>query len=99
MALATFTKSVREAQSYLSFVMLIPFLPGFFLGFASVRPDLTLMLIPTFGQQLLFNQALRGEALNPLHVLIATLVTTAIALTLTFLTAQLYRREAVLLGR
>jgi ABC-type Na+ efflux pump permease subunit len=49
MALATFTKSVREAQSYLSFVMLIPFLPGFFLGFASVRPDLTLMLTRHLG--------------------------------------------------
>jgi sodium transport system permease protein len=99
MALATFTKSVREAQSYLSFLMLIPFLPGLFLGFAPVRPDLNLMLIPTFGQQLLFNQVLRGEPLDLLHVLTATLVTTALALVLAFLTARLYQREAVLLGR
>jgi sodium transport system permease protein len=94
--LATFSRSVKEAQSYISFLVLIPFLPGFLLAFAPVRPDIATMLIPTFSQQLLISQVLREEPLDPLLTLISILATIAAAAIATIATIRLYRSERVL---
>ena len=45
------------------------------LAFFPVKPALWTMLIPTFGQQLLINQFMRGEAVAPLNALVASAVT------------------------
>ncbi len=52
MIIATFTRSFKEAQTYVAFLPLIPALPGIGLAFAPIKPSLWAMLIPTFGQQL-----------------------------------------------
>ena len=46
-----------------------------FLTFSPVRSDLFKMLVPTYGQSLLFNQILRGETIQPLYVVAATSAT------------------------
>jgi len=97
--IATFTRSFKEAQNYLSFLPLIPALPGMFLAFLPIKAELWTMLIPTFGQQLLINQLMRGEPVSALNVAVSALVTLAVALVLIFVAAQLYEREQVVLGR
>jgi len=97
--IATFTRSFKEAQNYLSLLPLVPALPGMFLAFVPVKPELWTMLIPTFGQQLLIIQLMRGEQPSTLNVIVSAAVTLAIGIVLTFTAAKLYEREQVLFGR
>jgi len=98
MVIATFTRSFKEAQTYVSFLPLIPALPGIALAFLPVRATVWAMLIPTFGQQILINQMLRGESVSALHVLASTAMTLLLSLVLIFVAVRLYERERVLFG-
>ena len=98
-AIATFTRSVKEAQNYISFLTIIPALPGMFLALVPVKTELWAMLVPTFGQQLLINQVLRGESVRPLNVIVSAVVTLLAGLAFVSVAAKLYEREQVLFGR
>ncbi len=96
MIIATFTRSFKEAQTYLSLLPLVPALPGLFLTFAPVKPQMWHMLIPTFGQQLLMNQLFRGEPMVLAQAFVSGLATLAVSAALVWLAVGLYRREAML---
>lgn len=93
---ASFTRSYREAQSYLTVVLLVPTLPILFAGLYSLRPEAWLMAVPSLSQHLLMTGLLRDDALEPLHVAISVLTTVAAGLALTWVAGRLYRREAIL---
>jgi sodium transport system permease protein len=97
--IAVFTRSFREAQNYLSLLPLIPALPGMFLAFVPFRPELWTMLIPTFGQQLLINQLMRGETISVLNAVVASVVTLVLGLALAFVAIRLFSREQVLFSK
>lgn len=96
--IVTFTRSFKEAQTYVGFLPLIPALPGLGLAFLPVKPALWMMLIPTFGQQIIINQLMRGEAINPTHVVLSTVATLLAAVLLIVLAIRLYQRERLLFG-
>lgn len=96
--IATYTRSFKEAQNYLSLLPLVPALPGVFLAFSPLRPSPAMMLLPTFGQQILINRVLRGEAVPPGLVLLNAAVTLALGALLVALAVRLYRRERILFG-
>lgn len=97
--IASFTRSFKEAQNYLGLLPLVPALPGMFLTFMPVKPKLWSMLIPTFGQQLLINQLMRGEAVRAVFVVVSTVVTAVIVLALILIAIRLYEGERILFGR
>ena len=97
--IATFTRGFKEAQNYLSFLPLIPALPGMFLAFLPIRPAPWNMMIPTFGQQLLIIQVLRGELLDSRLVTISAAATIGFSGLLVITAIRLYAREGVLFGR
>jgi sodium transport system permease protein len=99
MIIATSSRTVKEAQSYLGFLPLVPALPGLLLALLPIRPELWQMLVPTFGQQVLILQLMRGEAVDPLFVVISAAATLALGLALTAAAMRLFGREAVLFGR
>ncbi len=99
MLIATYTRSFKEAQTYLSFMPIIIALPAIFLSFTSVQSTLAFMTIPTYGQSLLINQILRGEQIPTIYWVVASVVTTALALFLIFIAMRLYQREQVLFGK
>jgi sodium transport system permease protein len=99
MVVAAYTRSFKEAQTYLPLLSLIPAMPGIFLAFLPVKPELANMLIPTFGQQLLINQLMRGETLNPLNLLVSTAATLALTVTLVIIAIKLYQREKILFSK
>jgi sodium transport system permease protein len=99
MLIATGSRSVKEAQSYLGFLPLIPALPGLFLTFVPIRPTLWMMSIPTFGQQLLINQLLRGEAVNLLFVMVSSVTTLLVGVLLTFAAVRLFAQERILFAQ
>lgn len=96
MIIATFTRSYKEAQTYTAFLPLIPALPGLALAFLPVRPALWMMLIPTFGQQILINQFMRSELVNPLYILTASAATLVLALVLILVAVRMYSQERIL---
>jgi sodium transport system permease protein len=96
---ATFTRSFKEAQNYLSFLPLVPALPGTILAFMPVKPTWAAMAVPTFGQQILINQVLRGEVIRPAHVALSAAVTATVGVLLVAVAVRLYARERILFGR
>ena len=99
MIISSFARSFKEAQSYLSFLPLIPALPGMFLAFVPVKPTIWMMTIPTFGQQLLINQLLREEPILMLNVAVSAVVTLVVAAAFVLVAMGLYERETILFGR
>lgn len=98
MIIATFTRSFKEAQTYVAFLPLIPALPGIGLAFMPVKPALWTMLIPTFGQQLIINQLMRGEPVNPVNVVVSAAATLLAALILIYVAVGMYQNERILFG-
>ena len=96
--IASFTKTTKEASTYLPFIGLIPSLPGLALAFLPVKPELWTMLIPTFGQQILINQFLRFEPISGLNVLISSVLTILLSLAITYFAIRLYQGERIITG-
>jgi sodium transport system permease protein len=99
MILASTSRGAKEAQTYLQLIPLIPALPGLVLAFMPVKPALWNMAIPTFGQQLLINQVMRGEPVSVAYATFSALVTFAVGLALLLIAIRLYQREALVFGR
>lgn len=99
MIIATFTHTYKEAQSYVNWLPLIPALPGLVLAFLPVKATVWAMLIPTYGQQILINQMIRGEVVQPLHVIFSTMATLIVSVGLILLAIRLYDRESILFGK
>ena len=93
---ASFTRTYKEAQSYLTLVLLIPTLPIVFAGLYSLRPSNWLMAVPSLSQHLLMTGLIRDEPLPPLHVTISVLTTLAAGIALAWVAGRLYEREAIL---
>ena len=93
---ASFTKSYKEAQTWLSVVLLAPTLPILIVSILTLRPRLEFMFVPSLSQHLLLVDMVKNEPLNALHVGISVTSTLAIGDVLTWLCARLYRREGLL---
>ena len=98
MIIATFTRSYKEAQSYVGFLPLIPALPGIGLAFLPVKPVLWTMLIPTFGQQILINQFMRSEPVQLTNILISSGVTLLLAGIFILIAIRLFDQEKIIFG-
>ena len=93
---ASFTKSFKEAQTWVSVVLLAPTLPILVVSILMVRPSTALMFIPSLSQHLLLVGLIKNEALNMLHVTVSVGGTLMIGAVLTWICARLYRREGLL---
>jgi sodium transport system permease protein len=96
--IASFTKTTKEAGTYLPFVGLIPSLPGIALAFLPVKPALWTMLIPTFGQQILINQFMRSEPILATNIAVSAILTTILSLVITYIAIKLYEGERIITG-
>ena len=93
---ASFTKSYKEAQTWVSVVLLAPTLPILIVSILQIRPTLLLMLVPSLSQHLLLVSLIKNEALNWAYVGISVVGTLAAGVALTLVCARLYRREGLL---
>jgi len=94
--IASFAKGFREAQTYLSILMLIPVIPVVVLLIMPVKAKIWMMTIPIFSQTMLIEKVVRGEAIPPLDISISVLCTTALGLIFAVIAARLYGREQML---
>jgi sodium transport system permease protein len=93
---ASFTRSSREAQTWLSFVMMIPMAPILVAVINNTRPNAALMAIPSLSQHLLATSLMRGDPIAPLHVAISFATTLLLGGVLVWVATRLYRRDAIL---
>ena len=93
---ASFTKSYKEAQTYLGFVLLVPTLPLIIATFLNTRPDLSLMWIPSLSQHLLIIELIKAEPLNLGYLGVSTMSTLLFGALLAWLAIRLYDRERLL---
>ncbi len=93
---ATFTRSFKEAQTWMSVVLFIPVIPTFVILFLPYQSATWMMVVPSLSQGALVNQVIRGETLDGLHILLSWVTTLGFGVALGALAARLYRREAVL---
>jgi len=93
---ASFTRSYREAQTYLTSVLLVPTLPIAFASIYSLKTQTSLMFVPSLSQHLLMTSVLKDEPIPMLDVLISAGSSLALALGLMMLTARHWRRETML---
>ena len=95
---ASFARSFREAQTYLSLMVFVPTLPAALVTVMPLKSQLWMMAIPVFGQQVLLMDVIRGDAIPLGWVAVAAAVSVAGALVCLHLTAALFRRETIVYG-
>jgi sodium transport system permease protein len=92
-------RTFRAAQSTLSFLMLVPAMPGLVLAFVPVKLKLWMLCIPAFGEQLLVTRLIRGEAVVAGSMALAMASTAAWAAAAAWLAIRAFSNEAFLFGR
>ena len=93
---ASFTKSYKEAQTYLTVVLLVPTLPILFAAVAGIKPSLGLMWIPSLSQHLLITDLLKAEPVNFFHAALSAGATLAVGALLAAVAVRLYSRQGLL---
>jgi sodium transport system permease protein len=93
---AAFTRSYREAQTYVGMVLLVPTLPLAFAGALGLRPTAWMMAVPSLSQHFLIMSQLRADVIPVAHLAISVGVTLLLGLLLALVAGRLYHREALL---
>ena len=91
--IAASVKSVKEAQSYMSLLFLVPMLPTFFLLISPVKNELWMLAIPFLSQNQMIMMVLRGEALTAFDWGLYVTVGVAVSAVLWWIAARMYHRE------
>jgi sodium transport system permease protein len=98
MLVAAFSRTFREAQTYVQVLMFVPMIPCFIVVFNPVRPALHDMAIPFWSQVLLISRLFRGQEVEGSLMLAAGAATIAAAALVGAAVVQLYRGERLLFG-
>ena len=93
--LAALAKSLREAQSYMGLVFLIPMIPSLIFMVNPMKPETWMMTIPMFSQNLLIGEFVRGESVDILWLVLSMGSTLFIGLVFVALAATLFSRPRV----
>jgi sodium transport system permease protein len=93
---ASFTRSYKEAQTYLTLVLLVPTLPLLLATLLNVQPDLKLMWIPSLSQHLLVTALLKAAPLSWAHAAVSAAASIGFGALLVLIAIRLYDREALL---
>ena len=94
---ASFAKSYKEAQTYLSIAILVPTLPLIIAQLMSVKSSAGLMLVPSLSQATLIGELLTGSPISTLHLALSVTATSAGAALLAWTAIRLYSRERILI--
>lgn len=91
--LAAFAKSYREAQTYLSLLMLLPMLPSAMLAVLPVKAQTGMFAVPLLSQHLIVTRLVRGEAVTAGNVSLCLASGFLAAGFAWFATVAIYRSE------
>ena len=83
----------REAQTYVSLLMLVPLIPSALLSFMPIKAQAWMYAVPLLGQNLGIMQWLRGDGVSGEQIVLCLAGSTLAALLAVWATIQLYRLE------
>nr|ALS91458.1 ABC-2 family transporter protein [uncultured bacterium] len=90
---AAFAKSYREAQTYLSILMIVPILPSMVMSLMPVKAAPWMYAVPLLAQQIGVSDLLRGTPVSAASIGMALVTGFAFAVIIGIVTAQVYRSE------
>jgi sodium transport system permease protein len=93
---ASFTKTYKEAQTYLGLLLLVPTLPVIVATLLNVNATHALMWVPSLSQHLLVTALIKNEPLDALMIAESALSTLVLGALLGWLSIKLYEREGLL---
>ena len=99
MYVATFAKSFKEAQSYLSFLMMAQMVPGMMATMNTTSTKAWMYYVPWIGQQTLLTDVLGNKTISPLVFVVVGVVNIVLAVVVVRATAGLLHREKIIFGR
>jgi len=91
--IAASVKSVKEAQSYMSVLMMLPIIPTVLLMVSPVKNQLWMFAVPFLAQNQMIVRVLRGESIGGSEWAVYFGVGLTLGLLLWFVAARLYHRE------
>ena len=91
--IAASAKSVKEAQSYMSLLFLLPIVPTMYLLISPVKNELWMLAVPFLSQNQMIMQVLRAEVITAAEWAVYLGVGFGIGAVLWLLAARLYHRE------
>ncbi|MBX7078420.1 MAG: ABC transporter permease subunit [Nannocystaceae bacterium] len=98
LVVATFARSFREAQTYLSVLTLAPMLPGVMLTVMPLDQARWTLVVPILGQQQVLMDVIRGDAIGPAQLLVPSVIVLVLGLVCVRATAWLFGRERIVFG-
>ena len=90
---AAYAKSYREAQTYLSLLMLLPMLPSVILMINPMKGELWMSAVPLLSQNVLIMALARGETVALLDFALSFGASLAMAGILVWIAVRIYHRE------
>jgi sodium transport system permease protein len=99
MYVATFAKSFKEAQSYLSFLMMAQMVPGMMATMNTMSTKVWMYYVPWIGQQSLLTDVLGNKPIHPMVFVVVAVTNLVLAAIVIRATAGLLVREKIIFGR
>jgi sodium transport system permease protein len=96
-AIASVSRSMKEAQIYLGLLPVIPALPGVAMAFSPPGAHAWMAAAPGFGQMAMFSHLISGQQVDPSHLALSAITTTALAIAFFMWSVQLFKREKIFL--
>ena len=90
---AAFAKSYREAQTYLSLLMLVPIVPTLLLSILPVKTQAWMYSVPLLSQQVVITRLMRGDTVPGSALALCFACTAVAALLASAVTARIYQSE------
>ena len=95
---ATFARSFKEAQTYISLLIFLPMVPHFITSVYSLDTAFWMLLVPALGQQVLLTDVLGGDQVDFLSFVVVGLSSLVLGLLCVWLTSRLFQRERIIFG-
>ncbi len=96
--IASFTRSFKEAQLYISLSLTLPMMPGLIMSLNPINTESWMLLFPLLSQQIMGTDLLRGEGINLPGYLVASSATFLLTGLLLWGTVRLFQQERMLFG-
>ena len=99
MLTSLFSRTYKEAQTWLSLMMLIPVIPAAMLAIAPIKSAAWMMLVPALSQTVLMTDVLRGDPVRPGWVLLSVASVALCAGLCLAGIVRMLREERIVFGR
>ena len=99
MYVATFAKSFKEAQSYLSFLMMAQMVPGMMATMNTMSTKAWMYYVPWIGQQTMLTDVLGNKPISAMVFVIVGVINLTVAVAVLRATSGLLHREKIIFGR